>query len=170
MSTARPEYCPTPGFITGLFGDAQRASDAFQRLVESSFDPHEISVVRIDRGDQALEAIPVEHKSGVPVGVTTGAALGGTVGLAGALALAGPIGLGLLAAGPIVAALQGAVIGVASGGLVGALAGLAFWWDEPDLEQELQKGAVLLAVTAEGVRAEAARKALLEAGAARIFG
>jgi hypothetical protein len=157
-------------FVTGLFADPTHAADAFQRLVDASFDPHDISVLRVDGGDQTLEAVPVEHKSGVPAGVTTGAALGGTVGVAGALALAGPIGLGLLAAGPIVTALQGAVIGVAGGGLVGALAGLAFWWDEPDLEQELREGAVLLAVTAEGERAEAARKALNESGAARIYG
>lgn len=153
-----------------MFADTQRASDAFQRLVDASFDPHEISVLRVDGRDQALEAVPVEHKSGVPAGVTTGAALGGTVGLAGALALAGPVGLGLLAAGPILTALQGAVLGVASGGLVGALAGLAFWWDEPDLEKELERGAVLLAVEADGVRAEAARKLFEQAGAARVYG
>jgi len=170
LSSARADVDAFPAFVTGMFPDAKSAAEAFQQLVEASFDPHEISVVHVDRGDQTLEPIPVEHKSGVPAGVTTGAALGGTVGLAGALALAGPVGLGLLAAGPILAALQGALVGVASGGLVGALAGLAFWWDEPHLEQELQKGAVLLAVTGEGVRAEAARKVLLEAGAARIYG
>lgn len=161
---------PEPRFVTGLFADAQQAGAAFARLVEARFDPHEISVLRFDERDQALEPVPVEHKSGVPAGVTTGAALGGTVGVAGALALAGPVGLGLFAAGPILAALQGAVIGVASGGLLGALAGLAFWWDEPELERELRRGAVFLAVTAEGARASEARGVLQAAGAARIFG
>jgi hypothetical protein len=156
--------------VTGLFADPQQAGAAFECLSEARFDPHEISVLRFDERDQALEPVPVEHKSGIPAGVTTGAALGGTVGVAGALVLAGPVGLGLFAAGPILAAMQGAVIGAASGGLLGALAGLAFWWDEPELEQELRRGAVFLAVTAEGARAEEARRVLDGAGAVRIFG
>jgi hypothetical protein len=159
-----------PLFITGLFGDAQHAGAAFGQLVEAHFDPHEISVLRFDERNQAIEPVPVEHKSGVPAGVTTGVALGGTVGIAGALVLAGPVGLGLFAAGPILAALQGAVFGVASGGLLGALAGLAFWWDEPGLEKELRGGAVFLAVTADGARAAEARSVLQGAGATRIFG
>jgi hypothetical protein len=155
-------------FITGLFADPQQAGAAFGQLAEARFDPHEISVLRFDERDQTLEPVPVEHKSGIPAGVTTGVALGSTVGVAGALALALPVGL--LAVGPILAALQGAVVGAASGGLLGALAGLAFWWDEPDLENELRRGAVFLAVTAEGARADEARRVLQDAGAARIFG
>lgn len=167
MSAPLPRKQQAPGFITGLFADEQHAHDGFERLVESSFDPHEISVLRVDDQARAVEKVPVDHKSGVPVGVTTGVALGGTVGLAGAV-LGGPIGL--LAAGPILAALQGIVLGAASGGLLGALAGLAFWWDEPELEGELRRGAVFVGVTAEGVRAHTARQALLAAGASRIFG
>lgn len=155
-----------PVFVTGLFADARRAREAFERLVATHFDPHEISVLRV--GDGPLEAIPVVHKSGVPAGLTAGVALGGTVGLVGGVAVAGPAGL--LASGPVLAALQGTLAGVAGGGLLGALAGLAFWWDEPELEAELERGSVLIAVTAAGARARAARLALRAAGATRIFG
>lgn len=155
-------------FVTGLFADERQAREGFERLLAASFDPHEISVLRALDG--ALEEVPVEHKSGVPIGVATGAALGGSAGLAGAVALAGPAGLGLLAAGPLLAALQGTFVGAAGGGLVGALAGLAFWWDEPELEAALGRRAVFVAVTAKGARARAAHQALLSAGAARIFG
>jgi hypothetical protein len=124
-------------------------------------------VLRVDDQQRELERVPVDHKSGVQTGVTTGLALGGTVGLAGAV-LGGPIGL--LAAGPIVAALQGAFVGAASGGLLGALAGMAFWKDEPDLAGELHRGSVFVGVTAEGARADMARRALEAAGAKRIFG
>jgi hypothetical protein len=166
MSAPARQRESTSRFVTGSFADARRANDAFERLVESSFDPNEISVVRMDHGGRVLESVPVEHKTGVPIGATAGAALGGTVGVAGAV-LAGPVGL--LAAGPILLALQGVVLGAAGGGLVGALAGLAFWWDEPGLETELERGAVLLGVNAAGERVEAARRALHDAGATRIF-
>jgi hypothetical protein len=165
---ALPTPASAPSFVTGIFASSELAHQGFQRLVEASFDPHEISVVRVHGQD--VHAIPVDHKSGVPVGVTTGAALGGGLGLAGAIAIGGPVGFGFLASGPIFAALQGAVLGAAGGGLLGALAGLAFWWDEPDLETELRRGAVFLGVIAEGVRARAARGALLAAGASRIYG
>lgn len=167
MSAPRAERQAPPPFVTGLFADASQAQEAFDRLVKGSFDPHEISLLRVDEEEHFVERVPVEHKSGVPYGVGTGVALGTTVGIAGAV-VGGPVGL--LAAGPILAALQGAVLGAASGGVLGALAGLAFWWDEPELETELQKGAVFVGVTAEGVRAHAARRALLASGAARIFG
>jgi hypothetical protein len=153
--------------VTGLFEDEERARQAFDGLVEEAFDPHEVSVLRVDDEWRELERVPVDHKSGVPAGVATGVVLGGTVGLAGVV-LGGP--LGLLAAGPIVAALQGAFVGAASGGLLGALAGMAFWKDEPGLEGELRRGSVLVGVTAEGARAGMARRALESAGAKRIFG
>jgi hypothetical protein len=159
---------PARRFVTGLFADPQQASRAFERLVEASFDPYEISVLRVD--GRVFERIAVDHRTGIPVGVTTGAALGGTVGLVAALALGGPAGLGFAAAGPVLATLQGAVAGAAGGGLLGALAGLAFWWDEPDLEGDLQHGTVVLGVTAHGARARVARHALQAAGASRIFG
>jgi hypothetical protein len=167
LSAPLAERRPGAPYVTGLFEDEAHAQQGFDRLVKESFDPHEVSVVRVDDRHREVENVPVEHKSGMPAGVTTGVALGGTVGLAGAV-LGGP--LGLLAAGPILAALQGAFVGAASGGLLGALAGMAFWKDEPDLEGELQRGSVFVGVTAEGARADMARRALEEAGAKRIFG
>jgi hypothetical protein len=157
---------PAARFVTGLFKDPQQAHDAFEQLVATSFDPHEVSVLRVVDG--VLEGVPVDHKSGVPAGLATGAVLG--VGLAGAIALTGGVGVSFLAAGPILAALQGTFLGAAGGGLLGALAGLAFWSDEPELEAELGPGAVFLGVSTEGERARAARQTLLDAGAVRIFG
>lgn len=167
MSAPRPHRQTTPPFVTGLFADGKQAQEAFDRLVKSSFDPHEISLLRVDDEEHAVERVSVDHKSGVPYGITTGVVLGSTFGLASAV-VGGPVGL--LAAGPIFGALQGVFLGAASGGLLGALAGLAFWWDEPELEAELRNGAVFVGVTAEGVRAHAARRALLASGASRIFG
>ena len=167
MSAPLPTRRPGSAYVTGLFEDEKRAQQAFDRLVEQAFDPHEVSVLRVDDRHREVENVPVEHKSGVPAGVTTGVVLGGTVGIAGAV-IGGP--LGLLAAGPIVAALQGAFVGAASGGLLGTLAGMAFWTDEPDLEGALRRGSVFVGVTAEGARADMARRALDQAGAKQIFG
>jgi len=167
LSAPRPHRQTAPPFVTGLFDDSKQAHEAFDRLVKSRFDPHEISLLRVDDEEHAVQRVSVEHKSGVPFGVTTGVVIGSTVGRAGAV-VGNPVGL--LAAGPIFSALQGAFLGAAGGGLLGALAGLAFWWDEPELEAELRNGAVFVGVTAEGVRAHAARRALLASGATRIFG
>jgi len=162
----RPVPSPVPSLVMGLFADPQLANEAFDRLVEASFEAEEISVLLLD--GSGVEQVPVDHKTGVPIGVTTGATLGGTLGLA--VALGGPVGLGFFAAGPILAALQGVAVGAASGGLLGALAGLAYWCDEPELEAELKRGHILVGVTAAGARALQARKELLAAGATRVFG
>src|SRR5687768_7549477 len=112
-------------YVTAAFHDRLAASDAFNRLVAAGWAPNEISVLLSDQS--AGTHFGVKEKTKAPEGAATGAAIGGTLGavIAG-LAAVGSIvipGLGLLAAGPIVAALAGAGAGGATGGLLGGLLG-----------------------------------------------
>jgi hypothetical protein len=70
----------------------------------------------------------VKTHSKLPEGVAVGATGGGAIGaIAAGLAAVGALaipGVGILAAGPIVAALAGAAAGGAAGGLIGGLIGL----------------------------------------------
>jgi hypothetical protein len=159
--------------VTGIFNDAQRAERAVQDLIESHFNPEEISIAVADREGTHEEA--VEHDTGVAEGATGGAALGGLLGALGATLVATGIvvapQLGLFAAGPLLAALRGAVAGAAIGLEVGALAGLGFWRDEAHIHATaLKRGGIIVAVPAEHEHADHARKVFTEAGADEVRG
>jgi hypothetical protein len=161
-------------YVTAIFHDGERAERAVRGLIDRHFDPDEISVVVADARGVHDEA--VEHDTGVAEGAVSGAAIGGTLGALGATLVAtgivaGP-GVGLLAAGPILAALKGAVAGAAAGLEIGALAGLGFWKDEAHVPhtEALVQGSVVIAVPAAHRHADQARKLLGEAGADEVFG
>lgn len=77
----------------------------------------------------------------------------------------------LLAAGPIVAALAGAGVGSAIGGVAGALIGMGL----PEIEakryeEEIKRGRILVSVHCESVHmAQNARKVLEDSGAKDVF-
>jgi hypothetical protein len=161
------------GLITGSYADAKKAQQAIAALIEADFDADEISVVVADR--LGVHEVPVAHDTGVAEGATIGGALGAALGALGATLVATGVlaapGLTVLAAGPILAALQGAAAGLGAGGLVGALAGLGFWKDSADLHAEdVRGGAVLIGVHAEGARLDAVRALFLRTGATRVTG
>lgn len=160
--------------VTGIFSEPKSAERAVRDLVDNHFDVDEISIVVADRQGEHEE--PVEHDTGVAEGATGGAALGGVLGALGATLVATGIvvvepEISLLAAGPLLAALRGAVAGAAVGLEVGALAGLGFWKDEAHVHAEaLKKGGIVVAVPGEHEHAEHARKVFVEAGADEVRG
>lgn len=160
--------------VTGIFSDPQSAERAVRDLIETHFSSDEISIVVADR--EGMHDEPVEHDTGIAEGATGGAALGGALGALGATLVATGIivvepELAVFAAGPLLAALRGAVAGAAVGLEVGALAGLGFWKDEAHIHAEaLEKGGVIVAVPAEHHHAEEARKVFTEAGADEVCG
>jgi hypothetical protein len=161
------------GLITGTYADAEKATQAIEALLEADFDVDEISVVVADK--LGVHEVPVEHDTGVAEGVTMGGALGAALGAIGATLVATGIlaapGLHVLATGPLLAALRGAVAGLGAGGLVGALAGLGFWKDAAHLHAEdVREGAVLIGVHAEGARIENARELFRRTRATRVTG
>jgi len=96
-----------------------------------------------------------EHNTKAPEGATTGGVAGLGVGaavgwLAGIGALAIP-GVGpLIAAGPIMAALGGAAIGTAAGGIIGALVGLGIpEFEAKRYDAKIREGNILISVHTE---------------------
>ena len=159
--------------VTGVFSSPRAAERAVQELIDEHFDPDDVSILVTDKTGTHEEG--AEHETGVAEGAVAGAALGGALGATGAVLVAtgvivGP-GLGLLAAGPLLAALKGAAAGAAAGLEAGAPAGLGFWKDEAHIHAEgLKKGGVVVAVPAEHEHAEHARKVFTGCGADAVRG
>src|ERR1044071_3555 len=110
--------------VFSLVQDEAQACRIVEDLQQAGFSPNDISVLLPDKGgtkDFAFEK-GTKAPEGAVTGATTGGVLGGALGwLAGIGALAIP-GVGpFIAAGPIMAALSGAAVGAAAGGITGAL-------------------------------------------------
>jgi uncharacterized membrane protein len=78
-------------------------------------------------------------------------------------------GIGLVAAGPILATLAGLGAGAAAGGLTGALIGLGIPEHEAKFfNEEIERGGILVGVYTHEDRAGQARKIMDAAGAERV--
>lgn len=140
-------------FVYGIYPDEGSAAEALSALVDADFPVAQVSGL-MHQGEE-VEELPVEGKTGVARGAVVGAALGA---LGGAVLI--PAG-GFLAAGPLLAALQGGAIGGAAGLSFGAFAGLGFWREEIDLmHRHLRQGDVIIGVETIPERREDAERAL----------
>lgn len=113
--------------VLAVFKEQLTADSAISRLVESGVAQSDISVL-MGEGYRGKH-FGVEGGTKAAEGVATGGVAGGVIGaiiagVAATGAIAATGGAGLLAAGPIVAALTGAGAGAAAGGVVGGLVGL----------------------------------------------
>ncbi len=142
--------------VTGLFRDRQDSENAYRALRDRGYTDDEINIIMSDAtrkkyygtntsdlgfGTKALEGTGV----GGAVGVTLGAVVGGIAAIGTNVLVPG---VGLVIAGPIVAALAGAGAGAVTGGLVGALIG----WGIPEerakiYEDGIREGGTILGVT-----------------------
>jgi hypothetical protein len=161
------------GLVTGTYADAEKVNRAVEELIKAEFDADQISVVVADKAGE--HGIPVEHDTGVAEGIVIGGALGAALGAIGLTLVATGLvvapGLRVLAAGPLLAALQGALAGLGAGGATGALAGLGFWKEGSHLTAEdVHGGRVLVGVHAEGTRLEQVRELFRKTGASRVTG
>ena len=112
--------------VTGLFKTRTAAEAAVDAVIKRGYTRDDISVLMSDATKSKEFAIEQGTRAGD--GAALGGALGGVAGatLAAILAVGTSValpGLGLVIAGPIVAALAGAGAGGATGGLIGALVG-----------------------------------------------
>lgn len=138
--------------ITAIFDSHANASGALETLGMRGFDTADISLVASD-GFNA-ESFGVETHSKLAEGAAIGAGVGGaTVAVVAGLTSIGAVatgGLGLVAAGPLVASLAGAGAGAAGGSILGGLVGLAIPEHEiKHYEDALDKGDVLIGVNCE---------------------
>ncbi len=145
----------TDAVVAGVFSNTKDAEDAYNALINHGFSSKDISVLMSDEtrerfknqdqpsdlGNKALE------KAGV------GSAIGGAAGaIIGAIAALGTVvvlpGLGLVVAGPLLAALTGAGAGGLTGGIIGALVGSGIPQERAEFyENSIKDGGIVLGVT-----------------------
>lgn len=132
---------------------AAQAETIIDALKRASFSNNDISVLLPDK--RGTKDFAHEHNTKAPEGATTGGVAGLGVGaavgwLAGIGALAIP-GVGpLIAAGPIMAALGGAAVGTATGGVIGGLVGMGIpEFEAKRYDAKIREGNVLISVHTE---------------------
>lgn len=138
--------------ITGIFSSNASAARALETLVVNGFDSGDISLVASE--DFNRDSFGVEQHSKLAEGAAIGAGAGGATGaLLAGLTTVGAVatgGVGIVAAGPIVAALAGAGAGAAGGSVLGGLIGSAIPEHEiKHYENAIDKGHVLVGVNCE---------------------
>jgi hypothetical protein len=152
--------------VAGIFKDEAAAAQALEQLIEEHFDVEtEVSLIASRHHDR--EDVPIREDFHVGRLATIGAAIGALLAAAGVTVVGltfGPISL--IAAGPVVAALEGAYAGGAIGFAMGALVSIDLV--EPEAvfyAAHIHEGVVWVGVRAGEARAERARQILTEAGA-----
>jgi len=152
--------------VFGIYDTQKRAEQAIEVLTRADFPISDISVLvpeTIGPRDMGTEKA-TKAPEGVAAGVSSGAVLGGTLGLlAGIGSLAIP-GIGpFIAAGPIMAALAGVGVGGAVGGVTGGLIGMGIpEFEAKRYEGRLQKGGILLSVHCDTSEEVSRAKEILE--------
>lgn len=155
--------------VTGIFKNVNSAETALHSLVDMGIPRDRISVLMSDEVGRKSFALK-SHNKGAE-GVAAGATVGGAIGaIAAGLTAVGTVtltgGLGLLAAGPVVAALAGGGAGAGVGGLLGGLIGTGMSENEAKLvEKNLQEGNVLIGVEAPDDMTDNVKKTLKSYGA-----
>lgn len=140
----------------------EQAEHIVLELKQAGFTSDDISALLPDR--RGTRDFAHEHNTKAPEGATTGGVVGLGLGaglgwLAGIGALAIP-GVGpFIAAGPIMAALGGAAVGTATGGIVGALVGMGIpEFEAKRFDTKVRDGSILISVhTESGNQRDAAR-------------
>jgi hypothetical protein len=143
------------GTVTGVFQKREDAERAYDSLINRGYDPKDIILLMSDKTHKTHfkdrdHDTDLGNKAAEKAGI--GSAIGGTAGaVIGAIAAIGTTvalpGLGLVIAGPIVAALTGAGAGGLTGGLIGGLVGAGIPKEHATLyENSIKKGGIVVGV------------------------
>jgi hypothetical protein len=157
---------PEKGVVQGVFDSEEHAAEAVQKLIEAHYDPrHEINLVASHRREH--ENVPIFEKMKFGRNAAIGAAIGAVLAFVGVYIAGLTVGpFTMIAAGPVVAALEAAFGGGCLGFALGALQSLEMMKQEPSFETaHVHDGVVMVGVTAKGERGERARHILQLAGA-----
>jgi hypothetical protein len=158
--------------VSAIFPNYKTAAQAMEALRRIGFSDDDFSILAAE--NSAKKEIKVEEHTKAPEGASIGAGIGGAIGAAMAgLTAVGTItatgGVGLLATGPVVAALAGAGAGGVAGGLLGGLIGLGLPETEAKfIDEKVGKGYVMLGVTVEDERKKAATEVLEQCYAEKV--
>lgn len=144
--------------VSGLFNDRESAERAYQSVTSRGYSHDDTNVIMSDEtrtkyypegsdytsalGDKTME----DAGKGAAIGGTLGAIIGGIAAIGTSVVLPG---LGLIVAGPIVAALTGAGAGGLTGGLIGAFVGHGIPEEHAaEYENGVKNGGVYMGVNA----------------------
>lgn len=159
--------------IVALFDTRDHAQTAVTRLIDAGLDRSKISVVESHDGKK-IETTSVDSDGnlaaeGASAGISSGALVGGAIGLLAGIGLGAVPFLGFLVAGPLAGLLTGAAAGAATGGILGGLVGLGIPEDEAHVYAEgVRRGGTLVAAEVEDADADRLRRLLSDAGAIDI--
>ena len=143
--------------LTGLFNDRESTDRAYTSMKSRGYNDDDINLMMSDKtrdswfSDDATQDTELGSKA--LEGAGAGSAIGGTLGaIIGGIAAIGTSvvlpGVGLIVAGPIVAALTGAGAGGLTGGLIGALVGSGIPEERAALYEEgVKNGGAVVGVT-----------------------
>ena len=145
--------------VTGLFKTRSSAESAIEDLVAHGWSRDDMSLLMSDATQGREFGLAMATKA--PEGAATGGTIGGVIGaIAAGLVATGVVavpGLGLVAAGPIVAVLAGLGAGAAAGGVTGALIGLGVPEHEARFyNEQIEHGGILVGVYTHDDRVEEA--------------
>jgi len=136
--------------VFGIYQNKLQAERTLEDLLSAGFTNDDVSVLLPDNKGSKDFAHEKGTKApeGAAAGVTTGGAIGGTLGLLAGIGVLAIPGVGpFIAAGPIMAALAGLGAGGAVGGLIGALVGMGIpEYEAKRYEGHIKAGGVLLSV------------------------
>jgi hypothetical protein len=136
--------------VFGIYTTREGVERATDSLIHSGFSTSDISILLPENlGPRSIGAEKgTKAPEGAAAGATTGAVLGGGLGLLAGIGAVAIPGLGpFIAAGPIMAALAGVGVGGAVGGVTGALVGLGIpEYEAKRYEGHLKKGGILISV------------------------
>lgn len=152
--------------VFGIYQNARQAERTVADLLAAGFTNDDISVLLPDNEGTRDFAHDKGTKApeGTAAGVTTGGAIGGTLGLLAGIGMLAIPGVGpFIAAGPIMAALAGLGVGGAVGGVIGALVGMGIpEYEAKRYEGHIRAGGVLLSVHCDTSEKVACAKDLLK--------
>ena len=143
------------GAVTGVFNNTKDAENAYNALINRGYSSNDISVLMSNATQESFRTSDHEsdlgNKAMEKAGI--GSAIGGTAGaILGAIAAIGTVvalpGLGLVVAGPLLAALTGAGAGGLTGGIIGALVGSGIPKERAEYyESSIKEGGIVIGVT-----------------------
>lgn len=142
--------------ITGVFYTKEDAENAYNILVDKGYEPEEIILLMSDKTHKKHFDVADNDNSGLKTLAMEKAGLGSAIGGAAgaviaAIAAVGTTvalpGLGVVVAGPVIAALTGAGAGGLAGGVIGGLVGSGIPKDRAVLyEDSVKRGGVVIGV------------------------
>jgi hypothetical protein len=141
--------------LTGVFYTKQKAENAYNVLIDKGYSTDEIILLMSDEthnahfknenDDSGFHTLAMEKAGlGSAIGGTAGAVIGAIAAVGTTIALPG---LGLVVAGPLIAALSGAGAGGLAGGIIGGLVGSGISKERAILyENSIKRGGVVIGV------------------------